>query len=263
MGGGSDTQTSTPWSSQIPYLQDIFSRSQGLADTPMNFFPTSTVAGRQAGNIEANQLSLDRGRRGFETLSAAEGNIQSTLAGDFLSPGSNPFLEDTASQAMRRFQEPVGSMKAMLDSKFAGRGRRMTDPGAMQAASKLDERIFQGNTDLLTNIYGGNYQQERGRQMQASQLAPAMAGAFQQEVGGLRGAGQDDQNYAQAQLNSLIERFNFGQQEPESRLDRYSSRINQSGVIPGKTVVQQGTGGSEIGSILGGVGGILAMLMGA
>ena len=92
------------------------------------------------------------------------GQAGATLSGAYLDPRSNPWLSATYEQASR----PVVSqyMNAIAPSIMAEAGRR-----GMYGSSAMDEVLGQSRgalgtslQDLATDIYGGNYQQERSRQ---------------------------------------------------------------------------------------------------
>ncbi len=74
-----------------------------------------------------------------------------TLSGDFLNPESNPFLEGT-------FNRAADLTRGRLDTEFAGAGRNL---GASAPARSEELQT------LASNIFGGNFQQERGRQQAA------------------------------------------------------------------------------------------------
>ncbi len=74
-----------------------------------------------------------------------------TLAGDFLRPESNPFLQGT-------FNRAADLTRGRLDTEFAGAGRNL---GASFPA-RSDEL-----QTLASNIFGGNFQAERDRQVSA------------------------------------------------------------------------------------------------
>lgn len=263
MGGVSDESTTVPWKEQIPYMMEFFKRAQERSDIPLEYYPDSTVAPRQQGNILANQAAVGRAQEGYKTLAAGDESLQDTLSGRYLDPETNPWLTATTQMAQRRFMEPVAQLQANLDAKFVGSGQRTTNRSAMAAADKLNSRITQGLGDISTSIYGQNYQAERGRMMQANSLVPAQANAFSTETMSTRMAGLDDQSYAQQQLNDMVNRFNFDQQEPDQRLDRFGSRVKQTpdGAY-GTRTVQQGTGASEVGGLLGGIGSLFALFGG-
>lgn len=74
-----------------------------------------------------------------------------TLQGDFLSPDTNPYLDQT-------FNRAADLTRTRLSSEFAGAGR---DLGASIPARSEELQT------LASNIYGGNFQAERDRQIGA------------------------------------------------------------------------------------------------
>ena len=76
--------------------------------------------------------------------------VGQTLRGDFLLPGTNPYLQST-------FDRAANTVQNRLDTQFAGAGRNI---GASLPAAR------QELSDLATGIFGGNFQAERDRQMQ-------------------------------------------------------------------------------------------------
>ena len=90
---------------------------------------------------------------GPESYVSSQGRdlVGQTLRGDFLLPGTNPYLQGA-------FDRGANAIQNRLDTQFAGAGRNI---GASIPAAK------QGLSDLATGIFGGNYQAERDRQTQA------------------------------------------------------------------------------------------------
>ena len=117
-------------------LQELFNQGQGGA------------SGKTA---EGTQALFDRGQQGNPLVGQAQNLTGQTIRGDFLSPDSNPFLEGT-------FNRAADLTRGRLDTEFAGAGRNL---GAA-APARSDEL-----QTLASNIYGGNFQAERGRQQNA------------------------------------------------------------------------------------------------
>ena len=243
-------QNNAPWSGQQPYLSTGFERASQLLDQPLQYFPNSTVV---PFSDETNQAlaALTQRAQGSPLESAAQGNIQQTLGGDFLN--NNPYLDATYNQA-------AGKVRSSLDSQFNAAGRLGTGGvnGAHEAA------MGDALANLGTQIYGQNYQQERGRQMQAAQLAPGLAGLDFNNIAALSQVGQTREQQAGSQLQDQINRFNFEQQEPNQRLRDYMA------TVAGGSFGSQGTTTSPIysnpaGNILGlglGAAGLGNMLFG-
>ena len=143
-GGGPDVVTTT--SSNEP---------PGFLQGPLN----AVVSGA---NQQWDQRNFDPRNPGGPANSGPDLNRQGqellaqNFRGDFLSPDTNPFLKGT-------FDRAADLTRGRLDSEFAASGRNL---GAA-APARSDEL-----QTLASNIYGGNYQQERGRQQDALGSAP-------------------------------------------------------------------------------------------
>lgn len=98
------------------------------------------------------------GDPGQGLVSGSQNLINQTLQGDFLSPDSNPFLQQT-------FNRAADLTRGRLDTEFSGAGRNL---GASMPARSEELQT------LASNIYGGNYQFERGIQANT----PGQAQAF-------------------------------------------------------------------------------------
>lgn len=129
MGGGPDNVTSTTNTEPPAFLVPSLTRAANASSANFNNSPGNQIIG-QGQNL-----------------------IGQTLSGDFLSPDSNPFLQQT-------FDRAADLTQTRLSSEFAGAGR---DLGA--AAPARSEEL----QTLASNIFGGNFQAERDRQLGALQ----------------------------------------------------------------------------------------------
>lgn len=112
------------------------------------------------GNMNAATGVRDSLTSGTNVVNAAVPGYLKTINGDYLSPGSNPYLDATYNHA-------AGLVGAGVDSRFESAGRYGS--GAHQGV------LQEGMNNLATSIYGGNYQTERARQDAATTGAPQFA----------------------------------------------------------------------------------------
>jgi len=196
-GGGPDQVTSTTRNEPSPMLIPSIRRAAGdadqlglynqnyLADNLSNSFgynqPTRDAVLGQAGGDVLGQI-FGRGTQGSPLTDAAQGLTQQTIAGDFLN--SNPYLDQT-------FNRAADLTRTRLSSEFAGAGR---DLGAARPARSEELQT------LASNIYGGNYQAERNRQMQAVNQSMPLAN---QDFANL----QQAYGATQQPINDLINRI--------------------------------------------------------
>lgn len=153
----------------LPGIQNWYEQNQ----TPS----ANTAAGYEA----ARQRAL----QGSQFDPAANQTYKDTLSGRYLDPATNPYLQSTYDQAARN----VGNS---VNSQFAASGRYGSGAHAGVLA--------QGFGNLATDIYGGNYQQERARQMQALGMLPQFNSRDYQNLSALTGANQAISDYPYQQL---------------------------------------------------------------
>ena len=222
-GSTTSTQVNEPWSVQQPYLQALFGQAQGLnQQNPASLVPQYSPFTQQAIN------TMGQGIPGYSNLTNL---TNQTLQGDFLN--SNPYLDQT-------YQHGANQIKSNISTMF-GPNRFGSGAMANATASALE--------NLSNDIYGGNYQAERGRQQQMAALAPSILSApaqYQLQAGQL----QDQRNQALAMA-------------PWNQLGLYQGAIlgNYGGTQTGTQPYYQNKTAGLLGGALGGAG--LANMVGA
>lgn len=157
MSSGPRNVTSTTTTEIPPFLQGPLSQATQAAEGQFGSLASLTANNRQIAGV--NEL-FNRGQQGSPLTDAAGSLTQSTLAGDFLSPDSNPYLQQT-------FDRAADLTRTRLDSEFAGSGRNL---GASRPARSEELQT------LAADIFGGNFQRERDRQSGAVGQAQSLAG---------------------------------------------------------------------------------------
>ena len=113
---------------------------------------------------------------------------QDTLSGKYLDPATNPYLQKTYDEAARAVTDQYGQSTApqlQMEASLAG---AQGGTGYAEQAATDRYGLGQNLASLANQIYGGNYEAERGRQMQQQQLLPQMFAPEQAALGagGLR-----------------------------------------------------------------------------
>ena len=215
-GGGSEPSGTTvvntitdPPAFQQPFLQRGFEGAETLFDTPRRFFPNSTVI-PFSNQTQAGLGAQEARAVGGSPLNVAAGNqIQRTLQGDFLN------AENPAFQALSdRVSRDVGSR---VNSQFSGGGRYGSGLHA--------EALTRGLGDVLAPLQFQNYSQERANQLAAAQFAPQLAQEDFRDISALRDVGVAREGQAGAELQDQIDRFNFGETEPRSRVSEFLAQV--------------------------------------
>lgn len=211
--GGStqtSTQTSAPWSGVQPYLTDLLKRGQNVTNNPYNFYNGDTVAGFSPEQEMGFNLGTQRAIAGSPTLDAANRNTTSTLNGDYLNPGSNPYLKQNVNTALNDVQTRV-------NSQFSGNN---------YGSSANQELLTRNLGETAGQMYGQNYSNERNNQMQAANQAQGLAGADYQDANYLQGIGAQRQGLANQYLGNAAGQFNQAAQFPYQQLQRYQGVVN-------------------------------------
>jgi hypothetical protein len=126
---------------------DAFKQGSGLFN---QFQPAITSAIQNTANIASHPPQ-------FQT--DAQNQLDKTINGDYLTPGSNPFEAGMAKQ----IADQTG---AGYNASFGGAGRSHGGLAALLSS--------QGIGNALDNFYGGIYGQERGLQQQATLAEPSL-----------------------------------------------------------------------------------------
>lgn len=150
-GGGqqqAQTTSNTPWAGVQPYMTDAFSRAQTLANQ------TAPNAMQSTSYNMTNNLAT----QGNPMNDAALGLNTDTIAGKYLSPDSNPYLQQTVNKALNDVQTRV-------NSQFSGNN---------YGSSANQEMLTRNLADTASNMYAQNYANERNNQQQALSLTPSL-----------------------------------------------------------------------------------------
>lgn len=112
-------------------------------------------------------------QQGTPLLAPAQAEYLKTIQGNYLDPSSNPFLKATFDQAARGVSDVYQNVtQPRTDSMFFGPGSMGGNTAYQNTVARNNYGFGQNLADLATQIYGGNYQQERNRQFGAVSGAP-------------------------------------------------------------------------------------------
>lgn len=292
MSGGSQQQSTTktePWSAQQPYLQHGFSEAERIyGQGPAQYYPGQTFVDQsdatkqgleaQTGLASGGNPIIDSAANfttktlGGQNTNPYASMMESTANGDFLT--NNPFLDDVYGAASgkitRDFEDTVLPGIAAQFGAAGNAGSTMHE----LALGKASEGLTDSLGSLAANLYGSNYQAERGRQTGAQQslfgqtgqqqmgvlgMAPGIREAQFGDAQKLQEAGKAYEGFGEKVLEDDINRFNYGQNADLAALQDYLSMI--SGNFGSTSTSRQSSGGNPMASVLGGAA-TLASLFG-
>jgi hypothetical protein len=209
--GGSTTQVSKtePWNEQIPYLTSVFEQARQQYGVPTTYYPEATYAQPASETARAWALQAQRATMGSPLTAAASSLVARTLGGGFLSAG-NPGFRAAVDRA-------ANAIRPNFDAQFAAQGRY----GSGAHARALSGALAETAGDLAYR----DYAQERQNQVAAIGMAPQLAAQDYDDLTRLAEVGRRREEFAQAQIDDQIARFDAAQMEPWERLARYAELI--------------------------------------
>lgn len=231
MGGVGGDRSKSSSSSSVPgfqkkYLTDLYARAKTeVANNPVEQYGGQRIASQDPATLGYEQNALDYANAGNAGLNQAGQYNSDVLSGQYLDPASNPYLRSTYDLASRAVTDNYrDAVLPQLNSRFALAGQS-TSGNFAGAYGRANQALGTSLSDLGTQIYGGNYQAERGRQESARSFAPVLAADQMDRLDLQRGVGEQRQQYQQSLLDDLIDRFDFQQNEPAQRLSRYANLL--------------------------------------
>ena len=250
MGGDSKSSSvAEPPAEAKKYIQPYMDAAWGLANKPYESYDGQTVAGMNQNQVDAFGMTRDRATAGSPQQGMANVNSYKTLRGDFLDPSSNPYLSKTydaaAGDLTRNYRN---SVMPSVNSTFSLAGRYGSN-AHQSAVSDASNNLGSSLSSMGNQIYGQNYQTERGNMMNAMSGAPALAQADYMDAGMLMGAGDAQRAFEQANLSDAQNRWNQQMQAPYSNLDVAGNSLMTVMGTGGKNTMYGG--GSNVGQIAG------------
>lgn len=270
MGKGETSQSSTsePLPEQYDRLrgnlgglpEGIWGEADRLYQDAKQYFPGSTVGQRDQASGTAR--SLTAGLSDVDYTNDARDFMGQTLRGEFMGgPGQNPMLDERFAQMSGRIGEQYNRIVAPgTSSRYAGAGR-INSAAYRKSVDQDQVGLGRALGETATNVYYADYENRMDDRMSALGLTPGMRAVEHADINQNRQQGGIEEGYYQRLLNDSISRFNFNQNEPEGRLDRYQSRIMNPGGMgtttssmtsPDNTLLSLGLGLFGLGGSLGG-----------
>lgn len=235
--GKSNDVDTDPWGGVQPYLRTLFGEGQqNILERPLEFYPESTTVPFSPETDVALAAQTGRAFSGNPLNPMAQQQVGDTLAGNYFGQGAG---FDAAADAV------TSAVMPGVDSQFGTGGRF---GGALQAEA-LGRGVSRGMAPYLDA--------ERNRMMQASEMAPELAREDYFDIGQLGDVGAAREDLYSRELQDQVDRWNFAQQEPNTRISNFSN-ILQPGLQfssqqgsetfePNKFLSTVGLGASGIG----------------
>lgn len=257
-GGGSAPETTTTITQQElpeflqPYSTQYIQRAFGLANAPYQQYPGSRIAEFEPEHEQALGMTTSQALYGVPGSTEAYQNFANTLGGGFM--GANPWLDDMYARgargmvdAYRYGTQPSIDAQAVMARNFGGSPHaQYSDMARWQLGENLGSYASQ--------LYGGAYDAERARQMQALSLYPTMQQAGFTNAEALAGVGDVIMQRNQDLINAQIQDYEAARMWPYQQLDVMGGAINAAAGGGGTTTQTSPSyfRGSPVAGMLGG-----------
>ena len=230
------TSTNEPSEYIQPYLTPALNDAQNLYESSApNFYPDATYVGFAPETEQALKLAQARAIQGNPLLGSAQTEVNNVLTGQYLNPGSNPYLQNL-------YSDMAGDVTSAVNSQFTNAGR---------FGSGANQEILADSLGQLANeVYANNYNTERANMVNSTQLAPGLADADYTDIQALAGVGAERENLSTAMLEDSLGRFNYEQQKPYAKLNQYLGALGAP--VPQTTISNKPVFRNVGGSLLSG-----------
>lgn len=243
-GGTTQSETKDPWSVAQPYMTDALRQSQDLyrSGQGSEYYPgqgfTPMGSDTSTGLNQMRQRAMD----GSPLLDQAKGAMSQIIEGK-----ENPYLDKMYDRGSEGIMDNMKSLYSSAGRYNLGEGEAMT------------KNIGRSLGDYATNLYGGAYENDANRRMQAIGGANAMAETDYNDATRLLGIGQGIEGYQTAEREADQDKWNFNQQNPYDRLDNYANLASSMGGMGGTYTGDKSTSPStstNVGNVFGAIGDI-------
>lgn len=215
-GGGSKTEyvttqsdTGAPEYAQ-PFLEfGLEQAREQFDDVKPQYFPGPTFVDFSPQTEQALRSTESRALAGSPLQQSAIDQAAATVRGDYLG-ASNPYRDQAIQSAMQPVISSVGSA-------FSGGGRFNSGLFADALAKRAAE--------VAGNIGYADYGRERGLQQAMVSAAPGLAATDYQDIAQLMNVGRAREAMGQQALTDQVNRFNFEQNLPASKLNQYMQAV--------------------------------------
>ena len=198
-GGGSSSSTTTSIPTELKPLATAYTdKALNLSQQAYVPYTGDRFADMNQNQQTALNMVQQRATNGNPLQQAAESSLQQTIQGQ-----TNPYLDSMVNKAQ---QSVLGTANqaAVRSGSFGNSGI------AEQAARQM--------SDVATSMYGGAYESDAARRLQATGMAPTISQAGYQDAAQLLNAGQVAQNQQQQNQDFAYQQFQEQQNLPYKQL---------------------------------------------
>lgn len=220
-GGGTSTTVQSIPDELKPLASAYTNKAIGLSN--QGFRP---YGGQRFADLNGTQrlglgMTMDRALSGSPVMNQANTTLMQTMQG-----GQNPYLDSMVNKAQ---------------TSVLGAGQQAGVRSGSFGNSGIAEMTARQMGDIATSMYGGAYEADRGRQMQALSMAPTFANQAYTDASQLLKAGQVYQDQAQQGLDFNYQTFQEAQNKPYKDLSAMAGVFGSN--LGGSSTTTQTGGG--------------------
>jgi hypothetical protein len=235
-GGGSSTTTQEIPAELKPLATAYTGKAINLGNQSFQPYTGQRYADLDPLQYAGIGTAANRALGGSETINNAEGQLNNLIQGG----ATNPYLDQMVAKAQGSVVDQWNNMaKPQIESAMVNSGS-FGNSGLTQYMQDQQKNTQKSLGDIATSMYGGSYDADRSRQMQAIGMAPQYGNMAYQDASQLLNAGQIMQDQEQNPLD-----FAYQQYQEEQNLP-YKQLAGMSGVFGsnlGSTSTTQQSGG--------------------
>ena len=240
-----------------PYAPEYAQRVQDVANLPYNEYGYNRVAPFTEDTLAGMDMARNAANYNQPLWDQAQGELSKTMSGAYLSPDSNPYLKGTYDAAASRMADAYKNGTGAQTNAAAGFGGAFGGSAQAELQGQQSRAFGDSLGQFANNLYGQNYQAERGRQLGAVQAMPSFAGARQAfdfgNANALNSIGQQQQALGQNYLNADFAQFDEARNYPRQQLDVFASMFNPN---LGRTASATQSINPMLGALGGAAGGL-------
>lgn len=238
-GGGGTSSTKSEIPPELkPLAADYTARSINLANQPWQAYQGDRYADlNQTQNLGIGMIQ-DRALGGSQTVGNAENQLNNIIG----LGASNPYLDQMFNTAAQRVTDAYGrGTAAQTDAAFA-RSRNYGGSAYDETVRANQQSLGDSLAGMAANIYGGAYDADRSRQMQAIGMAPQFGNMAYQDASQLLNAGSLQQDQAQNNLDFGYQQFQEFQNKPYKDLATMAGVFQTQPFGQSSTTTQRSSG---------------------
>lgn len=242
--GKSSTKTELPKELR-PLATQYAQAAMNIGNQQFTPFTGQRFAGLTGDQTSALDMIRRRATQGSPLMDVSNQALTRLIQGG----QTNPFLDQMVDRAQQSLVRNYNLTTKPQTEAAMVRSGSFGNSGLMQMQQEQERNLQDSLGGVATQLYGGAYDADRARQMQALGMAPSFANQAYADAGQLLGAGALQQQQQQQELDFNYQQFLDRMNQPYKNLAAMGAPF---GANMGGTTTQSQGGGASASGALGG-----------